>query len=347
MMKTRNCKTLICSLCLLCIVTFTGCIGAPLASWNDKAPAKKALTDYVRTVTDKGSPDFIPAENRIAVFDFDGTLFLETDPTYFDWQLFEHRVLDDPSYKPTTNQLAAARAARSMKGPLPDLTPERERLMLEVYEGMTLDEFAAYVRAFMDEPQPGFTGMKRGEAFYRPMLEVVKLLKARRFRVYVCSGSDRLLLREIVGDALDLPPDRLIGSDSLVVARGQNGKDGLKYIFSKDDALVMGGRPIIKNLQMNKVPVIVREIGMQPVLAFGNSFTDASMVNYTLANNPHRALGFMLLCDDTVREYGREAKAQKLREACSVNGWIPVSMRNDWTTIYGDGVEKRRPAETK
>ena len=321
----------------------------PLSLWRDGAPAKTALLEYLKSVTAEGSPDYIPPVERVAVFDFDGTLFCETDPTYFDWQLFEHRVLDDPSYKhrATTNQLAAARAARSMKGPLPDLTPERERLMLEVYEGMTLDEFAAYVRAFMDEPQPGFTGMKRGEAFYLPMLQVVKLLKSRGFRVYVCSGSDRLLLREIVGDALDLPPDRLIGSDSLVVARGQNGKDGLKYIFSKDDALVMGGRPIIKNLQMNKVPVIVREIGMQPVLAFGNSFTDASMVNYTLANNPHRALGFMLLCDDTVREYGREAKAQKLREACPANGWIPVSMRDDWTTIYGDGVEKKRATEAK
>ena len=137
MMKTRNCKTLICSLCLLCIVTFTGCIGAPLASWNDKAPAKNALTDYVRTVTDKGSPDFIPAENRIAVFDFDGTLFLETDPTYFDWQLFEHRVLEDPSYKPTAEQLAAARASR--KGKFPKLDKNRERMVAEAYQGMTFD----------------------------------------------------------------------------------------------------------------------------------------------------------------------------------------------------------------
>ena len=95
------------------------------------------------------------------------------------------------------------------------------------------------------------------------------------------------------------------------------------------------------------MPAIVREIGVQPVLAFGNSFTDASMLNYVLENNPHKSLGFMLLCDDTEREYGNVEKARKLCDACSANGWIPVSMRNDWTTIYGDGAEKRRLAESK
>ena len=106
----------------------------------------------------------------------------------------------------------------------------------------------------------------------------------------------------------------------------------------------MGGKCIIKNLQMNKVPAIVREIGVQPVLAFGNSFSDASMLNYTLSRNPHKALGFMLLCDDTEREYGNLAKARKVREACGPNGWIPVSMKDDWTTIYGDGVKRKEAA---
>ena len=103
----------------------------------------------------------------------------------------------------------------------------------------------------------------------------------------------------------------------------------------------MGGHNIVKNLQMNKVSIIAREIGVQPVLAFGNSMTDASMVNYTIHGNRHKALGFMLLCDDLVREYGNEAKADKMRRACKENGWIPVSMRDDWKTIYGQGVIKK------
>ena len=323
------------------LLAVAGCATAPkLSLWRDGAPAKKALLEYVEAVTDKGSPDYIPPEARVDVFDFDGTLFCETDPSYFDWLLYEHRVLDDPSYKPTDEQRKAAIASRTRTS-IPGLTPDRERLIVEVYKGMTLDEFAAYVRAFMEEPQPGFTGLKRGAAYYLPMLEVVKLLMAKDFRVYVCSGSDRLLLREVVPPVIDLPPDRLIGSDSAIVARGQNGRDGLAYTYQQDDTLVMGGKSVIKNLQMNKVPAIVREIGVQPVLAFGNSFSDASMLNYTLSRNPHKALGFMLLCDDTEREYGNLAKARKVRDACGKNGWIAVSMKDDWTTIYGDGVKRK------
>ncbi len=317
-----------------------------LSLWCDGTPAKAALLEYVDAVTDKGSPDYIPPAERVAVFDFDGTLFCETDPTYFDWLLFERRVLDDPSFHPTEEQRAAALSSR--KGvSTPGLTPDRERMMAEAYCGMTLKEFGAFVRAFMDEPHAGFSGMKQGEAFYRPMLELVRLLAAREFRVYVCSGSDRLILREVVPPVIDLPPDRLIGSDTVLVARRQNGADGLSYTYRRDDELVLGGKCVIKNLQMNKIPAIVKEIGVQPVLAFGNSFSDASMLNYTLSRNPRRSLAFMLLCDDVEREYGNLSKAGELRAACGKNGWMPFSMKDDWTTIYGDGVKATRRLKNK
>ena len=87
--------------------------------------------------------------------------------------------------------------------------------------------------------------------------------------------------------------------------------------------------------------VFEREIGKQPVLAFGNTFSDASMVNYTIYNNKYKALGFMLECDDLEREYGNLKKAQKIHEGCEKYGWICVSMRDDWKTIYGDGIKRR------
>ena len=98
---------------------------------------------------------------------------------------------------------------------------------------------------------------------------------------------------------------------------------------------------------MNKVSVIVREIGVQPVLAFGNTMSDASMLNYTINGNPYRALGFMLLCDDLEREYGNLKKADQMRRGCKKYGWIPVSMHDDWKTIYGDQVKIRKKAPTK
>ena len=321
-----------------------GCGADALSQWRDGAPAKSALLEYVASVTRKDSPDYIPPEERIAVFDFDGTLFCETDPTYFDWMLFDHRVLDDPSYRATDEQKAIAREARAT-GKWPGLDhAKRERLMAEVWKGVAPEELVVYVRSFAAGPQPGFSGMKRGEAFYRPMAEVVRLLVAHGFLVYVCSGSERFALRAIVEDGLALPPRQIIGTDYALVASAQAGRTGLEFMYGANDALVLGGSLLVKNLQMNKVSVIAREIGLQPVLAFGNSFSDASMLNYALQNRKHKSLAFMLLCDDTVREYGNSAKAEKMRLACGEHGWIPVSMRDDWTTIYGPGVEKRAHA---
>ena len=312
-----------------------------LSLWRDGAPAKAALLDYVAAATKEGSPGYIPPADRVAVFDFDGTLFCETDPTYLDWMLFDHRVLDDPSYSATEEQRSVALEARA-KGIWPGLTvSKRERLMAEAWDGITPEAMASCMRAFIAGPQPGFTGMKRGEAFYRPMVEVVRFLEANGFLVYVCSGTERFALRAVVGAGLALPPRQIIGTDYRLVAAAQGDRDGLAFTYGTNDVLVVGGKMLVKNLQMNKVPAIAREIGVRPVLAFGNSFSDASMLNYTLQNKRYRSLGFMLLCDDTVREYGNPAKAEKMRKACPANGWIPVSMRDDWTTIYGPGVTRK------
>ena len=329
----------VCFLAVLTLVILSGCAQhEPLSLWHENAPSKIALTGYVKAVTAKDSPDYIPVENRIAVFDFDGTLFLETDPTYFDWSLFEHRVLEDPSYKATPEQLAAARASR--KGKFPKLDKNRERMVAEAYQGMTIDEFYAFVRKFMAEKQPGFNGLKRGDAYYKPMLEVIDLLCRNGFTIYVVSGTERYTMRPLTA-VLRLPPAQIIGSDNTLVASGQGGKDGLDYVFVKGDKVLLGGANIVKNLQMNKVSIIMREIGIQPVLAFGNTMSDASMLNYAINGNRYKALGFMLLCDDLVREYGNKAKADQMLRNCRKYGWIPVSMRNDWKTIYGPNVTRK------
>ncbi|MBQ8678389.1 MAG: haloacid dehalogenase-like hydrolase [Treponema sp.] len=325
-------------------IFLASCTRAPsskemLSLWNDDAPAKKALVEYVESVTNKNSADFIPVERRIATFDLDGTLFCETNPTYFDFQLFIHRVLDDPSYTPTEEQKALANDFRAT-GNVPPLGAEYEKMLASAYAGFTLKEYDSYVKEFMQTAQPGYKNLKRADAFYKPMVEVVNYLVQNGFSVYVSSGTNRLILRALVCDALGLPPKQVIGSDNVLLSTNQNGKDGLEYTFSKGDKVLLGGVNIIKNLQMNKVSTIVKEIGYQPVLAFGNSLTDASMVNYAMYDNEYKSLGFMLCCDDLDREYGNLKKADKMRADCAANGWIPISMKDDWKTIYGEGVEK-------
>ncbi len=347
MKKTAKRSTILLILMTALSLFAAGCAQkATLSLWNDSAPAKNALVDYVERVTTKSSPDFIPPEARIAVFDFDGTLFAETDPIYIEWLMFTDRVLDDPRYRgrATKEEIALAkeiRAATVTRNLTDDMEKRHARMNIEVYKDMSLDEFKKYVREYMRADAPGYTGMKRKDAYYKPMLQVIDYLLAHDFIVYVCSGTDRFIIRTLLEDVVPVPPHQVIGSDNTIVARGQGETDGLDYVYRHDDQLVQGGKLLVKNVKMNKPSVIAQEIGTQPVLSFGNSSGDASMANYVITNNPHKALAFMLLCDDTKREYGIPAKAEKMRLSCEKNGWIPVSMRDDWKTIYGDGVKKK------
>ena len=317
-----------------------------LSLWTDDAPLKTELTAYIAAVTDENSADFIPVENRIAVFDMDGTLCCETDPGYFDHKLLYHRVMEDPDYKDKASDEEKETAAIIEEyfdtGSYPSgLDVKHGTAVATAFKGMTPEEFDAYVKAYRDEPMESYTNMTNGEAFYQPMLQVVDLLQANDFKVYIVSGTDRLITRGLAEGVIDIPLAQMIGSDESLVASGQGDEDGLDYTFTKDDKVVTGGEFLIKNLKTNKVTVIEQEIGLQPVLCFGNSSGDAAMANFTINNNKYKAAAFMLCCDDTERENGNVEKAEKMRNTCEENGYTAVSMKNDWTTIYGDGVTKK------
>ena len=348
-MKTTFAETkLPLAIALAAALALTGCrTGDALSMWRDGAASKAELLEYVATTTNRKSPDYIPPERRIAVFDLDGTLFCETDPNYFDYTLLLHRVLEDPNYRdkasPEERETARKivemnRTGVSAKG----LETDHGKAVASAFKGFTLEDFEAYIQSFKKEPMPGYDGMRRGDGFYLPMLQVVDYLQANGFAVWILSGTDRLIVRGIVKDSpLAVSPDHIIGSDESVVISAQGEADGLNFQLGDEDRLVLGGRFIVKNLKMNKVAAIAREIGMQPVLCFGNSNGDFSMAKYATTRNPCRSQAFMLCCDDLERENGNAEKAAKMRSLCEANGWIPISMKDDWSTIYGDGVKRR------
>jgi len=318
-----------------------------LSLWNDDATAKKELVSYIEAVTKEGSADFIPVENRIAVFDLDGTLACETDPVYFDHCILKYRLLDDPDYKDKASDFEKEVAADIVQwidtGVSPsDLMQRHGKAVASAFSGMTPEEFVDYCAEFAKTEAPGYNNMTRAEAFYKPMLQVIDLLEQNDFTVYIVSGTDRFIVRGLVkASPLNLPASQLIGSDESLVATDQGETDGFEYVFDDDDQLVMGGNFLVKNLDMNKVTVIQQEIGVQPVLAFGNSSSDFSMAQYALNDNPYKAMAFMLCCDDTERENGNPEKAEKMVKSCQENGYVAVSMKNDWKTIYGDNVTRK------
>lgn len=314
--------------------------------WTDSAPLKKQLTDFMKSITAEGSNDFIPVKDRIAVFDMDGTLCCETDPGYFDHKLLYYRVTEDPDYKDkaSAEEKAVCEKIKTYfeTGEYPKgLDVEHGKAVATAFKGMTPEEFDAYVKKYKEQPTIGYNNMKYGEAFYKPMLQVVDYLQANDFKVYVVSGTDRLITRGLCDGVLDIPLSQMIGSDESFVATNQGDKDGLDYTFTKDDKVITGGEFIIKNLKMNKVSVIEREIGQQPVLCFGNSSGDGAMANFTITNNKYQSGAYLLCCDDLERENGNQKKADSMRESCEKNGWTAVSMKDDWKTIYGDNVTRK------
>ena len=317
--------------------------GSNFKYWNKDSASYKALTSYVKEVTNKNGRNFIPAPDRVAVFDMDGTFLCETAPYYLDHMLFLERTLHDANYKPSKDDRDFALALeqwlknKDSSDNLGSSAPHQS----SVFAGTSYSVYEAYVKKFIEKPVEGLSPLKWGEAFYLPMVEVMKYLQSNGFKVYVVSGSERELCRLLVCDLLDIPTENIIGTDIKTVAAHQGETDGLKYTYRSDDYPVRGGF-VIKNLKMNKVSAIVREIGRQPVLAFGNSSGDSAMLNYTINGNKYKSAAFFLLCDDLERELVNLEKAEKCRKLADENGWIPVSMRDDFATIYGDNVTREK-----
>ena len=318
-----------------------------LSLWVEDAASRKALTDYVDAVTDKDSSDYIPPTDRIAVFDLDGTRFCESDPTWFDFMLFKYRIQEDPGYKDkaTDHEKEMAATVQSVidTGVVPEgFEVEMGHAIARAFAGMTVSDFARYIRDFAERPSPGYDGMKVGEAFYQPMLQVIDYLEANGFTVYICSGSDRLVVRGIVEGGLILAARYVIGTEELLSAKNQGDKSGTEYVFSNEDELVLSGKIAAKNLKMTKVSMVAQQIGQCPVLSFGNSTGDISITNFVMGNEKFPTAAFFVCCDDEERESGNPEKAQKIYDLCAENGWIPISMKNDWITVFGESVTKKK-----
>jgi phosphoserine phosphatase len=315
-----------------------------LKSWN-QCEALTALKDYVEDVTNPKSANYIPEEDRIATFDMDGTFVGELYPTYFEYNLLEYRVLDDPDYRDRAPE-DVKEAAQSIRDfvrqgtPLPDhFDMVHAYAAAKAYAGMTLAEFDAYVKAYAAKPANGFNGMTYGQSFYRPMLEVFNYLKDNGFTYYVVSGSDRFICRALT-ESIGIEPNRVIGMDVRLTASNQGLEAGVNFTMGKNEDLKRTSELIIKNLKTNKVLQISQEIGKVPVLSFGNSSGDCAMHNYALSNTKYRSEAFMLIADDDARDHANRDKALALGEKWQQQGYHVISMRDDFKTIYGEGVTK-------
>lgn len=314
-------------------------------SWEPDSASLHALVDFVADCTDAESPNYLDPADRIAVFDMDGTILCEKAPVYIDYCLTMYRVLDDPTYPATEEEREAMQQVRDhawSEGKT--FHPEgltKDDLVASAFAGMTPEEFRDYVVDFADHTDAvGFAGMTYGQSFYKPMLEVIDYLRANDFDIWMVSACEREVVRALV-ERHGIPYDHVIATDVPYVASGNGDEAADKYNMGSDETILLGA-PLeeVECGKSGKAAAIAREIGKRPVLAFGNSSGDYSMLNYAEGNPDHLGMGFFVVCDDTEREYGSEEKAAEYYAEVEQQGWTAFSMRDDWRTIYGSGVQK-------
>ena len=314
--------------------------GEVLASWSSDSEARDALISYVSAVTQDGGEDFIPIKDRIAVFDMDGTLTCETYYTYYDTMMFiEYCLVDHPER--VSDELKQV-AASIKPGYVADETLARN--FARAYAGMTVEEFYQYAVEFGQKKTESFNNMRYIDNFYLPMVELVKYLYDNGFTVYVVSGTERTTTRAIVANSPIrdyVTPNHVIGTAFEVKQPGhETESSNMDFKYENGDELVLTGGFVQKNLNANKSIWIEREIGQRPVLAFGNSGSDTSMMNYTIdSRNPYRAQAYMIVADDDVREWGAQDWAAKSADY-EAKGYIPISMKNDFAQIYAEGITR-------
>ena len=314
-------------------------------SWDPDSASLNELIAFVSECTDETGSGYLDPADRIAVFDMDGTILCEKAPIYFDYCLTMYRVLDDPAYEATEEERNAMQQIRDRaysEGVV--FNPEglgKDELVATAFAGMTPEAFRAYVTNFADSVNAvGFEGMTYGQSFYRPMLEVIDFLRANDFDVWMVSACEREVVRALT-ERIDIPFDHVIGTDVPYVAAGKGEAEADEYDMGRDEEILLGA-PLdpVETGKSGKPVAIIREIGRRPVLAFGNSSGDFSMLNFAEGNPKHEGMGFFVVCDDTEREYGSAEKAAGFYAEAEKEGWTPISMANDWEIIYNENVRK-------
>ena len=300
----------------------------PLPSWRD-GPARQAILRFVDTVTTPGSPGFVPPPERIAVFDNDGTLWVE-QPAYTQLLFALDRVR---ALAPQNPDWASREPFRSaIAGDMAGLAAAGERGLLELvmatHAGMTPEAFQATVTAWMETARDPRFGRRFDGLVYQPMLELMAFLRTKGFKTYIVSGGGIEFVRAFSERVYGIPPEQVVGSSigtTLVQRDGQA-------------TLVREPRVDFIDDKAGKPDGIHRHIGRRPIAAFGNSDGDLEMLQWTTEGSGPR-LGVIIRHDDAEREYAYDrashvGRLDKALDMAGTRGWTVVSMKTDWTTIF-------------
>jgi len=301
----------------------------PLPSWNDTA-TKAKIIDFVRTVTDPDDPAFVEREARVATFDNDGTLWVE-QPVYAEMAFALHRVKDLAQVHPEWKTQQPFKAV--LEGDKDALVASGNRGLAEIviasHTGMSTTLFDTIATEWVrDARHPKFE-KPYTELAYQPQLELLHYLEANGFETFIVSAGSVEFMRTYTAETYGIPSERVVGSSIETRYEVQGSRPSLLRLPQISFIDDKGGKPV----------GIHKHIGRRPILAFGNSDGDFEMLQWTTAGSGGARLGLLLRHDDAEREYAydRESIVGKLDRAldsASQSGWVVVSMKNDWKTVF-------------
>jgi len=300
----------------------------PLPSWRN-GPAKQSIISFINKTTQTGSPDFVRIEERIAVFDNDGTLWSE-QPNYVQLVFAIDRVKALAPKHPEWRVTQPFQAA--LEGDLLALRQQGEggllKLITATHAGMSTTDYSKIVSDWLSTAVHPTHQRPYTEMVYLPMLEVLSYFKKHGFKNYIVSGGGVEFMRPWSERIYGIPPEQVIGSSIKTKLVSLNGIPELIRLpeinFIDDKA---------------EKPVAIHQfIGRRPIAAFGNSDGDLEMLQWVTAGSGAR-LGVIIHHTDNEREvaYDRKSSIGRLDKAldeAAIQKWLVVSMKSDWAQIF-------------
>jgi phosphoserine phosphatase len=313
-------------LSLVLVAPVTGQDGLP--SWNE-GRAKQAIVDFVKRVTVKGSAEYVPPAERIAVFDNDGTLWAE-QPLYFQFLFAMDRVKalapEHPEWK--DREPFASLLKGDVKGALAGGEKALMALVTATHSGMTTTEFEQIVKDWLATARHLRLQRPYTDLVYQPMLELLAYLRDNGFKAFIVSGGGVEFMRAFAERVYGIPPEQVVGSTGQQRFEVRDGKALLLKLPAVDFIDDKEGKPV----------AIQKFIGRRPILAFGNSDGDQQMLQWTAAGPGPRLMGLVHHTDAT-REwaYDRQSHVGRLDKALDearARNWVVVDMQRDWRIVF-------------
>lgn len=321
-------RILLAALLALVAVPLASAQTDPLPSWN-QGMTKAAIVDFVARTTRDGGPDFVPVEDRIAVFDNDGTLWSE-QPAYFQAAFAFDRIRamakDHPEWKDKQPFKAV------LEGDVKTLAAAGEKGLLEIvaatHSGMSVSDFGTVVTDWIRMARHPRFDRPYTDLVFQPMLELLAYLRANGFRTFIVSGGGIEFMRPWAPGIYGIPPEQIVGSSGKTEFRLDGDKPEIVKLPAVEFVDDGPGKPVGIN----------RFIGRRPLFAAGNSDGDLQMLQWTTLNTGTR-FGLIVHHTDGEREWAYDRKSpfgrlDKALDEAPRRGWTVVDMKNDWNVIY-------------